>query len=535
MAKTLAEFLFGDRTRISRFDMSEYADPLAVDRLVGGTFGAAGTLTGKIREQPFAVLLFDEVEKAHPLFFDLLLQMLGDGRLTDGAGRVASLCTSVVIMTSNLGAQSAARRPPGFGETDRPRDRERVFVEQVRAFFRPELFNRIEHIVTFGSLDQTVTEAIAGRECRALLQRDGIQHGRLALHVTDEAVTFLARRGHDDDFGARPLKRCIEREVLVPLAVAVNDADGDVLLQGRVDVTDDGAALSVTVAPRCDGRGRPLPVSLDGGSLGQVARQAAVLRRRVHLAAAGPTIRGLHDDLFRLSTARTKIRKRQLQGRRLNPRLEALQRDLGVLPALQAMVHRFEAFVGRLDALEERILLALYERADAPTLEAEHRATLTATDDEWQGLKLDLFRRTYAEPDVVTLTALTSDDKLRSWLLLALAAVAGERGSSTRVAWYECVREVAPPGFGWKLHPVERRTEKVERLLAAVPDEDSARRLARRTADLPCRVIPGEEGITAVATHPAVDTVVSAIVGAGLGSARGNGAIGLSPGLMTWR
>lgn len=109
MAKALAEYFFGDRNRLTRFDMSEFANTTAVERLVGGTFAAEGLLTAKVREQPFSVLLFDEFEKAHPAFFDLLLQVLGDGRLTDTAGRLGDFSNTIVIMTSNLGAESFNR------------------------------------------------------------------------------------------------------------------------------------------------------------------------------------------------------------------------------------------------------------------------------------------------------------------------------------------------------------------------------------------------------------------------------------------
>ena len=118
MAKTLAEFLYQDRQRLTRIDMSEYADPSAIDRLIGIGGRGEGLLTSKVREQPFGVVLLDEFEKAHPRFFDLLLQVLGDGRLTDGAGRLADFRNSVIIMTSNLGTESFGRRAPGFGSGD---------------------------------------------------------------------------------------------------------------------------------------------------------------------------------------------------------------------------------------------------------------------------------------------------------------------------------------------------------------------------------------------------------------------------------
>ena len=177
MAKSLAEFLFHDRNRVARFDMSEFADPYAVGRLVGGVFGSEGLLTAKVREQPFAVILFDEFEKAHPLFFDLLLQVLGEGRLTDAAGRVADFSNAVVIMTSNLGAESFQRSSVGFSnDPERYAKAREHFTREVRAFVRPELFNRIDRIVPFAPLDEQTVLEIARRELRrAVAARDGLR------------------------------------------------------------------------------------------------------------------------------------------------------------------------------------------------------------------------------------------------------------------------------------------------------------------------------------------------------------------------
>ncbi len=143
MAKAVAEFLFGSKDRLTRFDMSEYADPVAVRRLVGGAFGSEGLLTAKVREQPFSVVLLDEVEKADGSFFDLLLQALGEARLTDAGGRLADFRNTVVILTSNLGAESFRRGSTGFvsGNVGRAESQEH-FARAVEQFLRPEMFNR---------------------------------------------------------------------------------------------------------------------------------------------------------------------------------------------------------------------------------------------------------------------------------------------------------------------------------------------------------------------------------------------------------
>ena len=194
MAKSLARFFFGDEGRMARFDMSEYADALAVTRLVGGVTGSEGTLTARIREQPFSVVLFDEFEKAHLSFFDLLLQTLGEGRLTDGRGRLADFSNSIIIMTSNLGAERFRRSRLGFhARSGAPEDREaeqkyfraaqKHFTQAVHDFLRPEILNRIDHIVPFLPLAHDTVERIAQRELSLIEQRDGIRLRGVTMRV----------------------------------------------------------------------------------------------------------------------------------------------------------------------------------------------------------------------------------------------------------------------------------------------------------------------------------------------------------------
>ena len=166
MAKSLAEFLYQDPRRMTRIDMSEYADPLAADRLIGGA-GGEGLLTAKVREQPFGVVLLDEFEKAHLRLFDLLLQVLGEGRLTDAAGRLADFRNSVVIMTLNLGVDSFGRAAAGFAGPTPSGDAPEHFTREVERFLRPEMFNRIDRIITFMPLEKAALRQIARRELRS--------------------------------------------------------------------------------------------------------------------------------------------------------------------------------------------------------------------------------------------------------------------------------------------------------------------------------------------------------------------------------
>ena len=169
--------------------MSEYSDALAVQRLIGGSAEAEGVLTARVREQPFAVVLLDEFEKGHPALFDLLLQVLGEGRLTDGAGRLADFRNCVVIMTSNLGAATFQKGAVGFGAegVDRQRSAEQ-FVKAVRDFVRPEFFNRIDRIVPFQPLDKATARSIVLRQLDLIRQRDGLKFRRVTLDLSEPVV-----------------------------------------------------------------------------------------------------------------------------------------------------------------------------------------------------------------------------------------------------------------------------------------------------------------------------------------------------------
>ena len=238
LARALAEYLFDDERAIVRVDMSEYQERHTVSRLVGAPpgyvgFEEGGQLTEAVRRRPYSVLLLDEMEKAHTDVFNILLQLLEDGRLTDGHGRTVDFRNTIVIMTSNLGG--AIYQDAGVSAEKR-----RVAIlDDVRAFFRPEFVNRIDEIVVFDPLGPGEVRAIVDLQLDLLARR--LRDRSLGLEVTDPAREALARRGYDAAFGARPLKRLIQREVQDPLALrllsgeiregetVVVDADGDEL------------------------------------------------------------------------------------------------------------------------------------------------------------------------------------------------------------------------------------------------------------------------------------------------------------------
>jgi ATP-dependent Clp protease ATP-binding subunit ClpB len=242
LARALAEFLFDDERALVRLDMSEYMEKHTVARLVGAPPGyigydEGGQLTEAIRRRPYAVVLFDEIEKAHPDVFNALLQVLDDGRLTDGKGRTVDFRNTVVIMTSNVASdliQEASRR----GEDDeRLKDK---LMDVLRHTFRPEFLNRIDETVIFKALGKAEIEKIVEIQLRDLRKR--LAERKLQLEVSPEAKALLAERGYDPVFGARPLKRTIQRMIENPLAVEVlagRFAEGDTIV-----VQPDGETLA---------------------------------------------------------------------------------------------------------------------------------------------------------------------------------------------------------------------------------------------------------------------------------------------------
>ena len=240
LAKALAEYLFDSEKAMVRIDMSEYMEKFSVQRLIGAPPGyvgydEGGQLTEAVRRRPYSVVLLDEIEKAHPDVFNVLLQVLDDGRLTDGQGRVVSFKNTIIIMTSNVGSQFIRE----FAENGDEETKQRAIDEALRATFRPEFLNRIDDIVTFDSLSISDIEPIVELQLADVRKR--LDDRRVTLDVTPAAMQSLAIDGYDPVFGARPLKRLIQREVVDRIAEQVvrgNLLEGDHVL---VDVDAEGA------------------------------------------------------------------------------------------------------------------------------------------------------------------------------------------------------------------------------------------------------------------------------------------------------
>ncbi|MCG8591119.1 MAG: AAA family ATPase, partial [Proteobacteria bacterium] len=237
-ARALAEFLFDDEHAMVRIDMSEFMEKRSVARLIGAPPGyvgydEGGYLSGAVRRRPYGVVLFDEIEKAHPDVFNVLLQILDDGRLTDGQGRTVDFRNAVLIMTSNIGSQHII-------DVSDAAEMERRVMEALRGHFKPEFLNRVDDVILYHQLDRDqighIVEIQLGRVQALLAER------RLALELAPDAVEFLAERGFDPQYGARPLKRAIQRFVQDPLALRILDGDfpEGSKITGRVREAGDG-------------------------------------------------------------------------------------------------------------------------------------------------------------------------------------------------------------------------------------------------------------------------------------------------------
>ncbi len=249
MAKLLASFMFGSREKMVRFDMSEYSNPNAVGRLTGLSYNQDGTLTSAVRRNPFSVLLFDEIEKADASFYDLLLQILGEGRLTDSRGKLVNFCSTIIIMTSNIGAKQFQTDRIGWSKNTDLVEISDHFTTAVQKHFRPELYNRIDKIIPFHPIGKEVVQFVVQREIELLKKREGIKYRRMDLSIQEEVIEHLAIVGYDPKYGARQLQRTIQNQLTIPLSQQLNLHDFDDQLIVDILLKDDKIAFQIEADP----------------------------------------------------------------------------------------------------------------------------------------------------------------------------------------------------------------------------------------------------------------------------------------------
>ena len=242
LSRALAEFLFDDENAMIRIDMSEYMEKHTVSRLIGAPPGyvgyeEGGQLSEAVRRKPYSVVLFDEIEKAHQDVFNVLLQVLDDGRITDGQGRTVDFKNTVIIMTSNIGSQYIM-------EESSPAARERLVMEALRQHFRPEFLNRIDDIIIFDRLSEEELKKIVEIQLRRLIRR--LENQKITLELSDSAKAFVASHGYDPVYGARPLKRAIQKYILDPLSLDI--LEGKFREGQRIKVETQGERLTFSAA-----------------------------------------------------------------------------------------------------------------------------------------------------------------------------------------------------------------------------------------------------------------------------------------------
>jgi ATP-dependent Clp protease ATP-binding subunit ClpA len=249
MAKVLADFMFGSRAKIVRFDMSEFSTPYAVMRLTGMSYFEDGLLTSAVKREPFSVLLFDEIEKADGTFYDLLLQLLSEGRLTDSQGKLVNFCSTIIIMTSNIGASNLQNNQIGWSKSVDMTSVNEHFLSAVQKHFRPELFNRIDEVIAFQPLSKSDIRFIVDREIDILKGREGVRHRNIDFYLEDEIFDFLGEVGYDPKYGARKLQRVIREALIIPLSKKLNTFEYDEQLIVNISLWENELVLDIEADP----------------------------------------------------------------------------------------------------------------------------------------------------------------------------------------------------------------------------------------------------------------------------------------------
>jgi ATP-dependent Clp protease ATP-binding subunit ClpC len=452
LAKALADFLFGvEERRLVRLDMSEYANPDAYARLIGEG-RADGDLTGPVRRQPFCVVLLDEIEKAHSTVFDLLLQVLGEARLTDVQGRTTRFQNAIVIMTSNLGVETI-RPAIGFGGADATAALDAHFRREAERFFRPEFLARIDQFIPFRQLTPEVVSSITQRELDQLRGREGLQRQDVELVISPPVVPWLAARGFDRQYGARPLKRVIDREIAWPLAARLAASQPDRLAgRARRVHIELSATLPVEQAQlvwRVEALD-PEDAQHARQSLLAHIERVAVLRRRLQSYQDTHIIDDLawevahfdayaQEQVFWTEPGAAEMAIRAQQARRILAPLESL---LAELSAIEDLAH--EAYYSRASAIGEDI--------------AERLAEL---EPQISALSLQILSADHLNPDEIALVLLAKkppEQALRNQLLRWYTQRAAHRGWTCSV-WRFAPDPEAPGEVRWL--PLEAGREPV--------------------------------------------------------------------------
>ncbi|MGB0863390.1 MAG: AAA family ATPase, partial [Saprospiraceae bacterium] len=301
MAKVLAQFMFGSRDRMIRFDMSEYSSPYQVMRLTGLSYFQDGILTSAVRQTPFSVLLFDEIEKASPLFYDLLLQLLSEGRLTDSSGRLVNFCSTIIIMTSNIGAANLQTGRVGWSNELDVKAISEHFSSAVRKHFRPELFNRIDQVIPFEPINKNVIRYVVNREINLFRQREGVKARGLDLKISEEVLDFVGQKGYDPKYGARQIQRAIRELIIIPMGIHLNNFSYDEKLEVYLTMKAGKIDINIETDPL------KFDLLMEELTRNEFADHAGALRRSIRMLQEGNFFVQLTSELEMMEQKRRKI------------------------------------------------------------------------------------------------------------------------------------------------------------------------------------------------------------------------------------
>ncbi len=434
--------------------MSEYSTPWSAVRLIGRPDEGDGTLTSPIREQPFSVVLLDEFEKADPTVFDMLLQLLGEGRLTDSLGRLADFRNAVVIMTSNLGVESF--RESGFGFNDASHDWRGHFEREVQRFVRPELLGRIDRIVPFAPLPRDVVKQIAIREINLLKERPGIKYNNLQLNVPPEVVDHLCALGYKPKYGARPLRRAIEQHLAVPLANAMTGLSHDCDWQLDAGLKQGKIAVTSTRIERSSGQARTL--------VHHGIDQWQTLARMARLATQCGPLRDVQNETERRQRVNDSLfdkLKETHNTRRANLLKSEIQGNAVIIERNQQLIGRLQKAAQ--DAIEAHRETLLDWYRNAPL---DHERLFALPDElrlELRSAILGLTEGRTKKVEVVTILIIGKPMARASILWNAYAQIATE--NNWNLEWftlrtYDPLRDADSPQF--RKRQSQRREEQVQ-------------------------------------------------------------------------
>jgi len=461
LAKVLAEFLYQSRDRLIRLDMSEYGSPLSAGRLVSesGIGGKEGLLTAKVREEPFSVILLDEFEKADHSVFDLFLQVLGEGRLTDGAGRVADFTNAVIIMTSNLGARDFQRGVTGFS-TGGARDSVGHFTAAVKAAMRPELFNRIDRILPFLPLAREIIAQIIRRELAEAGARDGLGGRGIQLDIDPAVTDLITTAGHDPRYGARPLKRAIERLILTPAAEMIA-ATGHRDRAIRATVGKKSSIVLNWVAGRTSRE-----ASDTRATLHKKIGETSALRREYHRLTKSPPVSTLESEARRLDQ---QLRAEQRRRRKKIPSPNQPPTDRRRLKKINTLLDRLSDNTAALTAHEESLILQDMETTGGkePRAELPDRAG-------FESLLIDLYLHSENGDPASTLFIISESKALKFVLAESYYKIAQDIGASPqlhRIDRKPAADKLVHLGDKEATYPQKINISKTAEIFSTRPDE----------------------------------------------------------------